>query len=77
MIITLPTVSSILYFSTKNNDANNPKLTVAIICPIPPTTVTIAAFILSPLSNMNILPRKFPVLFGKNIPAVMPVKIEI
>ena len=64
------------FLLTKNIEDSNPILTVAIICPIPPTIVTIAAFILSPFSNMKILPRKLPILLGKNIPDVIPVKIE-
>ena len=70
-------VNKTKYFLTKNNDEIRPMLTVAIICPNPPTIVTIAAFTLSPFSNMKILPRKLPILFGKNIPDVIPVNIEI
>ena len=60
----------------KKIEASSPMLIVAIICPIPPTIVTIAALILSPFSNIKILPIKFPILLGKNIPDVIPVNIE-
>ena len=76
IIKTAAIVNNTKFLLTKNIAAINPMLTVAIICAMPPTIVTMAAFILSPFSNINILPRKFPILFGKNIPEVIPVKIE-
>lgn len=65
-----------LYFEgRKKINAIQPKDIVATDCAMLPTNDSMAALILLLCSRVKILPRKSPVLFGKNIPAVMPVKM--
>ncbi len=70
-------IVNIKFFLTKKIPDKKPTLIVAIVCAKPPTIVIIAAFILSPFSRIKILPKKLPILFGKNIPDEIPVRIEI